>query len=393
MLSSALGWGSVLAVLVVLQPVPDGPQAVLLTGAAVFAVLHAACVRHALRSPTARVPVRLSGPALAVAVCLGVVGGGFAAVAGVDAPPGGWGAGAGLLWLAVPGIAVADVGVGRSRRQLTSATAAVTGVVCLGVVVVTLVLGGASAPWGGLALPVVFGVLAIPLVVYSDFRVLESWRSAAELDRAQRIAVEMAGHRERMRLAEDLHDILGHTLEVVALKSELALRLREVDPERADAEIAETHRLARDALREVRDVARRRRGTELGAEIVAVTHLVESAGIRVTTAGTRAVPGAGTPSSAVLGRVLREATTNLLRHSDASWCEITVREDDGGVELVVRNDGVRATPGEPASGGGLEGLGRRLGELGGRLTAGAAGDGVFALAARVPSSASVRGAS
>ncbi|AUS80197.1 hypothetical protein C1701_19755 [Actinoalloteichus sp. AHMU CJ021] len=88
--------------------------------------------------------------------------------------------------------------------------------------------------------------------------------------------------------------------------------------------------------------------------------------------------------------VLREATTNLLRHSDATWCGITVRERGGRVELVVRNDGVRATVGDTSSGGGLEGLGRRLGELGGRLSAGVREDGVFELAASVPSSASAR---
>ncbi|AUS79154.1 two-component sensor histidine kinase [Actinoalloteichus sp. AHMU CJ021] len=389
-LSSAMGWGSVLVVLVVLQPVPAGAQQVLLFGAASFAALHAACVRRALRSPTARVPVGLSGPSLAVAVGLGVVGGAFTMSVGQDFAEGAWGASAGLLWLGVPGVAVADIGVGRSRRHLTVITAAVTGLVCLGVVVVTLVFVDATASWRSLAVPVVFGLLVVPLVVYSDFRVLESWRSATELDNAQRAAVEMAGHRERMRLAEDLHDILGHSLEVVALKSELALRLREVDPERADAEVAETHRLARAALREVREVARERRRTELAAEIVAVTHLVESAGIQGTTVGFPAVPEPGTPASVILGRVLREATTNLLRHSDATWCGITVRERDGRVELVVRNDGVRATAGETSSGGGLEGLGRRLGELGGRLSAGVREDGVFELAASVPSSASVR---
>ena len=123
----------------------------------------------------------------------------------------------------------------------------------------------------------------------------------------------MATTKERLRLAEDLHDILGHALEVVSLKAELASRLSEVDPERSRAELAEVQRLARGAMHDVRALVRvtvRRRSS---IELAGARGLLESAGIELEFRGDPAALGAA--ASELLGRVLREAVTNLLRHA------------------------------------------------------------------------------
>jgi two-component system sensor histidine kinase DesK len=157
---------------------------------------------------------------------------------------------------------------------------------------------------------------------------------------------------------------------VVSLKSELATRLVTVDPERAHTELVQMQRLARGALRDVRELARGRRSTDLDTELTGARSLLASAGIDCVVDGS---PAGGTHSE-LLGRVLREAVTNLLRHADTRRCWITVRPS----ALTVVNDGVDAD--KPAGDGtGLAGLRRRVTEAGGSLTAGA-GSGRFTVA-------------
>jgi two-component system sensor histidine kinase DesK len=203
-----------------------------------------------------------------------------------------------------------------------------------------------------------FVMLSIPI---AEMVTLRQWHIALELDQARREAAELGATRERLRFAEDLHDILGHALEVVSLKSELATRLTAVDPDRAHAEMVEVQRLARGALREMRALARGRRPTDLQTELTGARSLLASAGIDCVVDGEPAHGG----HSELLGRVLREAVTNLLRHADTRRCWITVRP----AALTVVNDGVDAGK-PPGDGTGLTGLRRRVTEAGGELTAG-----------------------
>ncbi|HXV91665.1 MAG TPA: histidine kinase, partial [Pseudonocardia sp.] len=206
-------------------------------------------------------------------------------------------------------------------------------------------------------------------------------KAVTDLNDARRAAAELATVRERLRLADDLHDILGHALEVVAFKSELATRLLDADTGRARAEMEEVQQVARASLTEVRALARDTRPTDLAAELTGARAVLGSAGVALTVAADpEAVP---VEARDVLGRVLREAMTNVLRHADPSWCTITVEVIGAGTILRVENDGVL-----PAEGGhtgtGLVALARYLDERGGRIDAAPAGDGVFRLVARVP---------
>jgi two-component system sensor histidine kinase DesK len=220
------------------------------------------------------------------------------------------------------------------------------------------------------ALVTVVVMVSIPLAEVISLR---QWHIAVELDQARREAAELGATRERLRFAEDLHDILGHALEVVSLKSELATRLAPVDPDRAHTEMAEVQRLARGALRDVRALARGRLPTGLHTELTGAEALLASAGIDCVVDGE---PTHGDHSE-LLGRVLREAVTNLLRHADTRHCWITVRQ----ATLTVVNDGVDPDK-PPGDGTGLTGLRRRVTEAGGELSAGP-GDrpGTFTVAA------------
>src|SRR5690606_2890085 len=141
-------------------------------------------------------------------------------------------------------------------------------------------------------------------------------RTLIEADEAATIARrDLAVISERERVARDVHDGLGHTLTVVAMKAELAERIMDADPERARSELADLRRLTRDALDQVRITVGGLRATDLPNQLAALTLALEGAGLEVEVRGD---PAEVDPDlRTALGWVLREAGTNILRHSGA----------------------------------------------------------------------------
>ena len=201
----------------------------------------------------------------------------------------------------------------------------------------------------------------------------------AELVEARDELARNAVAQERMRFARDLHDLLGHSLSLIALKSELAGRLAERDPARARQEMADVEAAARRALAEVRDAVSGYRQVSLAQALAEARSALSGAGITLRT------PPPGEPLPApvdvVLGWVVREATTNVLRHSGARQVTVGLGRDDDGVTLTVVDDG-QGSDGTP--GDGLSGLAERVTSLGGRLTAGPAEGRGFRLVAVLP---------
>jgi two-component system sensor histidine kinase DesK len=184
---------------------------------------------------------------------------------------------------------------------------------------------------------------------------------------------------ERLRFARDLHDLLGHSLSLIALKSELAGRLAERDPVRARTEMADVEAAARRALAEVRDAVSGYRQVGFAQALAEARSALSGAGISVR-ADASPEPLAG-QVDAVLGWVLREATTNVLRHSGARSVDVRLLVTADGVTLTVTDDG-RGDAG--GAGAGLAGLAERLDVVGGRLSAERAGSTGFRLTAAVP---------
>jgi two-component system, NarL family, sensor histidine kinase DesK len=209
----------------------------------------------------------------------------------------------------------------------------------------------------------------------------------AELSEAREELARNAVAEERLRFARDLHDLLGHSLSLIALKSELAGRLAERDPVRARAEMADVESAARRALAEVREAVSGYRQVGLSVALAEARAALSAAGIALTApSGTPPLPG---PVDAVLGWVVREATTNVLRHSGARTVTVGLGITDGDVALTVTDDG-RGPAEEVAGGGaGLAGLEERLAQLGGRLETGPVPAGGFRLCARVSAAARV----
>jgi two-component system sensor histidine kinase DesK len=249
-------------------------------------------------------------------------------------------------------------------------------VVHVSALVTTIVLTGQSAELGN---AVIFSVILVLFVGYGVGVAYRQWEAALKLEEARRTAAELATTRERLRLAEELHDILGHALEVVSLKTELAVRLD--DPVKSKNEMNEVQRLARNALRDVRALAHGNRPTDLAVELAGAQKLLDSAGIACDF---NADPAELSQNEReLLGRVLREAMTNALRHADPRNCavELTVQSDQ--VVLKVLNDGAAPIDSD-GEGSGLAGLTRRIKEAAGEFTARAVEPASFEVIASLP---------
>jgi two-component system, NarL family, sensor histidine kinase DesK len=202
-----------------------------------------------------------------------------------------------------------------------------------------------------------------------------------ELDRARAELARTAVAAERERFARDLHDLLGHSLSVIAIKAELAGRLLPDAPDRAASEVADLETVARSALREVRDAVSGYRRPTLEGELEGARMALAAAGIIAEIEhGTDAL---SPEVEAVLAWAVREGATNVIRHSGARRCEVRVHGAGGEVEVEIVDDG-RGAGETSACGNGLEGLRERADAVRGRLEAGRAATGGFRLAVSVP---------
>jgi two-component system, NarL family, sensor histidine kinase DesK len=288
------------------------------------------------------------------------------------------------LWSYAPGTMVAIAATFRPARQrrLLIAAAVAAGAALGGLV--ALVSGD------GVVYAAAFPAGLVALIAWTTLGMLWSLDVADRLDEARQLSAELAVKDERLRFAADLHDIQGHHLQVIALKGELAARLVDHDPERAAAEMKEVQRLATDALQDTRAVVQGYRRTTLDDEIANATRVMAAADVDARMdLGPAPAAGAAHLADAsrhLLGLVMREATTNVLRHSQAQHAEVRYRVTDGVARLRMSNDGAVDQPGS-ATGTGLRTLAERLEAAGGSLTWGHDGD-RFVVAASLPANGS-----
>ncbi len=181
--------------------------------------------------------------------------------------------------------------------------------------------------------------------------------------RARVLEQQRAALAERERIAHDLHDLLGQTLTTVALKSEVAHRLIDIDPERARSETAEVAQAARNALTEIRAAVYDMTATTVEQEIERATDALDAAGVTLTVSNE--IPPLDPTVSKALGLTIREATTNIVRHAHASEANIEFTYDGETLEVTVRDNGSGNLAGN-AEGAGLLGLRKRVQALGGQ---------------------------
>jgi len=248
---------------------------------------------------------------------------------------------------------------------------AIFGVVAIYIIEIIL-LGHDTTAVISCAIPaVLLGISAI-YTAYTTHQQVALRRSNEEILRLATLA-------ERERIGRDLHDLLGHTLSVVALKSELARKLIDRDLDAARTEISEVERVARDALAQVRNAVSGIRNTALSAELIAATALLEAQGVKVR-CETEQVKLPHDRETA-LALSLREAATNIRRHSGATGVTIRVKQEPSSVVVEVADDG---RGGKIVPGNGLNGMRERLGSVGGTLLLTPNKDGGTLLRATVP---------
>lgn len=226
-----------------------------------------------------------------------------------------------------------------------------------------IVLVSATVFWlMGLPWPfVITGVGITTMVGASNLVFATIGKKNAALKLSQQEIRRVAGQAERERIARDLHDVLGHTMSVVIRKAELARRLIDAEPERARTEIMEVERVGREALKQVRETVTGYRVPELAAEAAAAKLALQSSGIETQFDDPPPLPA---DSGAVLAMVLREAVTNIIRHSGASRAQVEFSRENGHFRMNVADDG---RGGECEAGNGIRGMRERLAGVGGAL--------------------------
>ena len=269
-----------------------------------------------------------------------------------------------------------------------------------------------AVPWAGVIAAVGLGAMAAAGAVVFDGSVVQNlgfalgsaavvWLTglvlvwllglvwAAEAGREAEADLVVA--QERLRVSRELHDVLGHRLGIIALKAELAGDLAATDPARAAAESGEIREIAAATLAEARQAVHGETVADLATQIASAELVLSSAGIQTTIDVDS--PQVSASASRLLASVVREAVTNILRHSDARKVSITFDGTERCSTLVIVNDGTRrqkggTVPDGAQSGTGLAALAARCAAAGGRVVSGPTNDGRFEVRAELPPSGS-----
>ena len=230
------------------------------------------------------------------------------------------------------------------------------------------------------------GALLIPALLggFAMTGVRELIRTTIELREARARVAQLAANEERLRLARDLHDLLGHSLSLITLKSELAGRMLPAHPDKAAQQVADIEQVSRQALVDVREAVTGYRRPRLASELAGAQVALTAAGVTAELPAEPDLTGISEESESALAWALREAVTNVVRHSGARRCAVGLLRrqtlDGPMLELSVEDDGSGGSGVGP--GNGLTGLSERLEKAGGALEASGGRHG-FRLVARV----------
>jgi two-component system sensor histidine kinase DesK len=228
-------------------------------------------------------------------------------------------------------------------------------------------------------------IVPFPLIGIGMIAVSRLVVTIRELRAAREEIARLAIAEERLRFARDLHDLLGHSLSLITLKSELAGRLLPAAPEKAATEVHDIESVARRALQEVREAVAGYRRPTLDDELDGAREMLEAAGITCRIENRLGVSPNGT--DAVMAWAVREGVTNVIRHSRARHCEIRLTQDGEEVRAEISDDGLGSTSeheGAYSSGSGLSGLAERVAASGGSFEAGSLSEGGFSLRVSLP---------
>jgi two-component system sensor histidine kinase DesK len=335
---------------------------------------------------------------------LAVVTGSFVGTALLGSRRFEWCAGAGstpaaaYLLLTVQAAATVAVVLASPESQMLFPLLAIAGVVALDArwglwsVVVATALATVTVAAAGSADQAAAAVLTTLLSGLACWSFRRLFAVIGELAATREELARTAVVQERERFSRDLHDLLGHTLSVIVVKAQAVRRIAPLDPAAAAEHAGDIEAIGRRALTEVRQAVDGYRGLGFAAELERARTALQDAGVAVSVAGPPSPGGAGLPDDvdALLGWVVREGVTNVVRHAGARACVIGWAVADGVATLEVRDDGAGGggladlPDGGLPAGGGLAGLRDRVAAGGGTLAAGPVAGGGFRLTVEVP---------
>jgi two-component system sensor histidine kinase DesK len=257
------------------------------------------------------------------------------------------------------------------------------------IAIVVVALIGGAAGWSILGIPAnrIERPLEFALIGFGSLALSRLVIVNRQLALARAEVARLAAADERLRIARDLHDLLGNGLSVISLKAQLVGRLLPAEPERAAIEVADIERVARRSLEDVRAAVSGYRRLRLDSELLGARLALEAAGVAIEI--DHEADGLPDDVDEAFAWSVREGATNMIRHASARHAVIRTRREDRGAWLEVVNDGARSPVQiQPShgvvSGSGLAGLAERAAAIGGRVEAAAKPDGGYRLAVIVP---------
>ncbi|MGO4886300.1 sensor histidine kinase [Anaerobacillus sp. MEB173] len=215
---------------------------------------------------------------------------------------------------------------------------------------------------------IVITVIGVILLPFNTYNRIKQEKLEGELELANNKISQLMVIEERQRIARDLHDTLGQKLSLIGLKSDLARKLTKVNPEAAVLELNDINQTARTALKEVREMVSDMRGAKLEDEIVHIQQILKAAQMECTIEGDVNLSHTPLLVESVVTMCLKEAVTNVVKHSQAMSCKIVIQESPEELKVIVEDDGIGIlTNKEPVKGYGLRGIRERLDFVNGSL--------------------------
>ena len=214
----------------------------------------------------------------------------------------------------------------------------------------------------------IISLIGIVLLPFATFSKVRQDYLTGELEDAHEKIAYMSVFEERQRIARDLHDTLGQKLSLIGLKSELASKLMDKDPERAKKELREVQQTSRLALKEVRELVSTIRTVHFEDEVESASQLLEAADIQFIREGGRVSDNLPLLIESILSMALKEAVTNVVKHSGATYCRINLNSASQLTVLQVEDDGIGDETKRYIEGNGLAGMRERIEFVNGSLT-------------------------
>lgn len=210
--------------------------------------------------------------------------------------------------------------------------------------------------------------ISVILLPFNIFNKKKQDRLEAQLERANIRIEELVKQEERQRIARDLHDTLGQKLSLIGLKSDLARKLIQKDPEQARSELKDVQQTARTALNEVRKMVSQMRGIRVKEEIIRVKEILRAAEIEFEFTQDEPFTDVSLFHENIISMCIKEAVNNVVKHSKATRCKIDIKQIDNEITVKVEDNGIGIVPDKVViDGHGLQGMRERLEFVNGSL--------------------------